>query len=341
MKNEGKMSEAEVLQSAMIGKVKQSSDNIDLQPFFLRNVLGARLRAENPGKIPILLYWHPNVDKCASICKIKGVDAAGLAAKTSIISRIRNALGVGDARTLTNELAVAKLLVPKTETLQYIADSQYKILKKSAQQNIHELYQSNLEENWAERRKEIVEKLPSWDNDHDSQIVVAFYIPSGEQSNALHLYSKCDQLDAYHHGDDGLLRLFISFEFRRALRDRLMEQQRHFNFLNDCQLRQQRIAEQRRREEEEEKNKKEEAERQKELDDETWEYDQEDTSTMLQRAGGTFVNGVQATGGLVVGGASMVVGGASAIGGVAWTGVSMAGSVASGSAGTLASLFKR
>ena len=329
------MTEAEVLQSAMTTKETTNSQNIDLQPFFLRNVLGARLRAENPGKIPILLYWHPNIDHCASVCKINGL--AATQSKVSIMGRIKSALGVGGI-TPANEAAAAKLLVSSTETLHYIEEHHIKTLQKNIISHIEKLFQSNWFKNWEERRLEITEKLPKWDA-HDLQTVIAFYILSGDNSIVLHSYSRCDRIDASHRGDDGLLRLFISFEFRRGLRDKMIEQQRNINYV--IKVDQQKKVEEQKRIEEQRKE-----EQRKEEQEEMWEYDKEDVArtevieveqndaSILQRAGGSIVNGVQATGGLVVGGASMIVGGA-------WTGVNMVGSVASGSADTLTNLFRR
>ncbi len=313
--------DAEVLLNAM--QVKKSNQNIDTQPFFLRNVLGTRLRAENPGKIPVLLYWHPSIDSCASICRINGIDLGQTNRSTSIIEKIKGAFG---QITPTNDVAVSKLLVTNTETLHYVAEHQLKSIQKNAIEHIQKLYQSSWESNWAKRRKEVEEKLPKWDA-HDLQMVVAFYIPNAENVVLLNAYSKIMQIDTNHRGDDGLLRLYVSIEFQRGLRDMLIEQQRRLNFLSDQHARYLLVESQRKAKierelkEVEEQKEKEERERlmeeqkqailekkRKDEDEEEkdqWIYDQDDNSSMLQKAGGLVVNSASS----LVGGATTLVGG--------------------------------
>jgi len=328
-------SDAEVLCEAMLKKPDIQSTNVDTQPFFLRSVLGHRLRAENVGKIPMLLYWHPNVDQCASTCAIPGIESKQVT-RTSILDRIKTVFGVS-SQPLNNEVAVAKILVSNTEPLQYIGENTLKSLLKQASIHVQRLFQLDFEKTWDERRKEINVKLPSWDV-HDCQTVVAFHIPNGESSLLLNSSIKCDRVDANHHGDDGLLRLYISLEFRRALRDKLIEQQRYFNFINDQKVRLRQIEQQRLEAAEEEQREKQRIDEEKkalvnEDINDRWQYDQDD-ATLLQRAGGAIGGTIATTGGLVVGGASLVVG-------AAWSGASLAGSVATGSATSVVNIFRR
>ena len=350
------MSEAEALKNVMTTQESVCSrQNIDLQPFYLRNVLGTRLRAENRGRIPLLLYWHPNIDDCASVCKIETIGPS-TNNQSSIIGRIKLALGVAESLP-KNESAVCKLLASKSDTLEHLALNCMKNLKKLVALHIDRVFKSQWGQNWQQRHEEIQKKLPQWDA-HDCQTVVAFYIPSGEHSLVVHPLSKWENVDANYHGDDNFLRLYISFEFRRALRDRMIEQQRaakqavwqaQFEMQRKISLeRQARQAQEERAAAieaaaaaaAEEEKVKEETKMLKE-DDDIWDYEQENSSTMLRRAGDSLANGAQSTGDLVVGGASIIVSGASVVVNSASNLGRQSINVASQGVGTLTSIFRR
>lgn len=355
------MTEAEQLQKIMQVEKSQNRENIDLQPFYLRNVLGTRLRAENAGRIPVLLYWHPNMDQCASVCKIDTIDPL-TSGRSSIIGRIKCALGVADS-VPKSDSAACKFLVSKNDTLEQVASNCMKNLQKLVFIHIEKLFNSQWYENWQQRHDEIQKKLPKWDA-HDRQTVIAFFIPSGEHSLVVHPSSKWESIDKNYHGDDNLLRLYISFEFRRALRDRMIEQQRaakqamwqtQFEMQRKMALERQLAAQAEdkeakaeaaaaaaaRTEAAQKNNTTENEEASEKNNDDVWEYEQDVSSTMLKRAGSSIVSGAQSTGDFVVGGASFVVGGASAVvNSASQLGYASVG-IASQSVGTLTSIFRR
>jgi acetoin utilization deacetylase AcuC-like enzyme len=177
---------------------------------------------------------------------------------------------------------------------------------------------------------------------------------------AIHLAWPIERIDAQYNGDDCLLRLFISIEFRRALRDRLIAQQRENNRLAAAASirQQQRVREERDRREhderervEREKAERERVEREKVererveqemasvVGKEEWQWELKDTSSaneaneaagFLQRATNNVVDGTVATAQTIVGGTLATIGGAARA-------TSAGGRVVSNAVGTLVS----
>jgi hypothetical protein len=232
---------------ALIETLPQNTVDIDTQPFHIRLTLGQRLRAENRGKIPLMLYWHPNLDRCASVCGVplplreegmpttassgNGNGSAG-ASSSSLLTRVKESLFGKDASlpsTLTAP-AVVKLLVPGAKSLQHVflnAAVRAQLLTL-ASEHVTRLHAISFNKCWHEREKHLESQCATWDA-HDRQMVLAFYTTRSVVPMAVNTHQIVEQIDAQHAGDDGLLRMFISLEFRRAFRDRLIAQTRQLH----------------------------------------------------------------------------------------------------------------
>lgn len=217
---------------------KQKND-IDIATFYVRHMLGCRLRNENFGKIPVLLYWHPDIDRCASVCGIPVVCAAATSPteSLSVFTRLRQSLwwgggSSGSATTLNSEPSILKLLVPAVQSLEYIFKNTKQKILDCAEQVLQLKHKTCFATVWSEREKLLEEKCTNWDA-HDRQMVMGFFVTRGSTPFAVNSNWRTDRIDAQFGGDDGLLRIFISIEFRRAYRDKLIQQQRQVNRLVD------------------------------------------------------------------------------------------------------------
>ena len=351
VEQEEEPSDAESLQTLIDSSPKHAT-NIDAQQFYIRRQLGCRLRAENRGKVPVLLYWHPNLDRCASVCGVPFLASSDPAAAAvvagaspptvSFFEQMRVALFGGGAAslsaatTLTDEQqqqllgdpAIVKLIVPATQPLEYIfsnARARASLLKLAADYVLR-VHHSDFKENWSAREQRVIAECPTWDA-HDRQMVLAFYVTRSSVPTAIHLAWPIERIDAQYNGDDCLLRLFISIEFRRALRDRLIAQQRENNRLAAAaSIRQQQRAREerdRREHDEQERVEREKVERERVeremarvVGKEEWQWELKDTSSaneaagFLQRATNNVVDGTVATAQTIVGGTLATIGGA-------------------------------
>lgn len=269
---------------------RQDEIDIDLTSFYMRRMLGFRLRNENIGKIPVLLYWHPNIDECASICGIP-VPNYQTPQSTTLFQKIKQSFATKSATNMTSDhdKAIFKVLTPSLQTLEYIfVNTRQKILD-SANEVTQRQYGKEFSTVWDERERLLVEKCPTWDA-HDRQMVMGFYVVRDATPLAINASWRTDRIDMQYVGDDGLLRLFISIEFRRAYRDKLMQQQREMNIMMEKKARDVQFETKRLEQQESEKKTVEPT-----MDVEgKWEWEEtnetQSSSNFLQRAGSNVVS---------------------------------------------------
>lgn len=189
--------------------------NVDRYNFYERQTLGNRLRAKYPNRLPVLLYWHNQIDRAGSVFGLP----SNLKDKKSFFEIAKETI-MGSSELTQSIAATQKLLVPKDVTLRYLVLHARQKLVRGAKSFLKCQFNTDFEAVWNERQRKLVQAYPEWAETH-GDIVPVFYNSRTKTPTELPCDVSMTEIDDKMRGDDHIIRLFVSFEFRKLHEDRI------------------------------------------------------------------------------------------------------------------------
>jgi len=200
--------------------------DVDKQSFISRCLLAQKIKQESPSTLPILLYRHPAANECCSVDsfvtptdengKLKGFAAKASSLLNAMRRRVFGNSTAEDLRTEEDQRTMFKILAARSETLAQLCEKSrlYKTLSQRAKERA---WRDNIDYDqvWKDRHAHMLNVDPLTTPPYDWSPKVVLYV---SQPHVIPLHNEwtVEQVYKKFHGDDGFLRLYVSFEARRV-----------------------------------------------------------------------------------------------------------------------------